>query len=164
MVRKKEQTDFKSELEFHRREWRVERVGWVLLAVFLILAVAGLFGSGPLSHVRSGSKDGGSIEYERFVRHGSITALRVRPAATLGHGAMRIEIAASYLRAFRIERIDPEPSSVVVSGERLVYEFAAAPAGAQISFHLHPEELGSHAAQVVIDAAEPLTIRQFTYP
>jgi hypothetical protein len=164
MVKTKQQEDFESELVFHHREWRVQRIGWALLAVFLLLGAAGLFGDGPLSHAHSGDNDSGSIEYERFTRRGARTDIIVTPAVAGADSVQRVAITASYLQAFKIERITPEPRAVRSAGEHFVYEFAPSAAGAFVSFELEPEQLGRHAAEIIIDGGRPLTIRQLTYP
>lgn len=155
--------DFESELAFHRTEWRVQRVGWIVLALFLLLALGGLFGSGPLSHVRTGNS-AGRIEYERFVRNGTPTNVVVTATTDAARGISRVEITASYLEAFRIERITPEPTSVRIDGRQLLYEFASAAPGAAISLHILPQRPGRHSATVRIDGGAPLQLRQFTYP
>ena len=163
MSRRRAQNDFESELIFHEREWRVQRIGWVVLTIFLALALAGLFGGGPLSraHVEGPA---GRVEYERFVRYGASTTLTVMPATDALHGVSRIEVSAAYLQAFRVEGITPEPSAVRMVGGQLVYEFATAAPGASVTFNLHPQRLWRHRAQLAIDAGAPLEISQLTYP
>jgi hypothetical protein len=151
-----------TDLTFHRHEWRIQRIGWGLLALFLALALAGLFGNGPLSHVRAANA-AGSVEYERFARSGLSTDVVVTPART-ARGVSRVAITADYLEAFRVEHITPEPSAVRVDAGRLVYEFAGAAPDASIVFHIHPQRLGRHTADVIVDGGAPLAIRQFTYP
>jgi hypothetical protein len=158
-----EPEDLDRQLRFHRREWRVQRIGWVCVALFLALALAGLFGGGPLSRVYAEGPEG-RVEYERFVRSGAPTTLTVMPATGARHGVSRIEVTAAYLEAFEVESITPEPSAVRMVGEQLVYEFAAAAPGASVSFHLQPQRLWRHRAQLTIDAGAPLEISQLTYP
>lgn len=151
-----------AQLKFHRAEWRIQRIGWVVIGVFLALAFAGLFGNGPLSHAHA---DGpaGRVEYERFVRNGAPTEIVITPGAG-SQGISRIEITAEYLAAVRVEHITPEPTAVRIQGERLVYEFAAGAPGASVSFRVDPQRLWRHTAQVTIDAGAPLEIWQLTYP
>ncbi len=163
MSRSRARDDVDSDLAFHHREWRIQRIGWALVALFLALALGGLFGNGPLSHAGAGNA-AGSIEYERFVRSGLSTEIVVTPAERVAGGIHRVAISESYLEAFRIENITPEPTAVRMTGESLVYEFESAASGASISFHIHPQRLGSHTAEVRIDAGTPLAIRQLTYP
>ena len=163
MSRSRARDDVDSDLAFHQHEWRIQRVGWVLVALFLMLALGGLFGGGPLSYARAGNA-AGSIEYERFVRNGLSTEFVVTPAGRVASGVHRVAISADYLEAFRVERITPEPTAVRMTGQLLVYEFESTAAGASISFHIHPQRLGRHTAEVRIDAGTPLGIRQLTYP
>jgi len=148
------------QLKFHRIEWRIQRIGWIVLTIFLVLAFAGLFGGGPLSHARAANA-AGRIEYEHFVRSGTPTDLIVTPTAVAG--VTRVEIPSDYMEAFRVESITPEPTTTRMTGQHLVYEFAAVASGASISFHMTPERLWRHRAVVRIDGA-PLDIWQLTYP
>ncbi len=162
MSRHRAPDDSESELIFHEKEWRIQRIGWIVLTIFLALAFAGLFGGGPLSRARVGGA-GGSIEYEHFARTGTSTDLVVTPAVAAAGGVHRIEIPSEYLRAFRIERITPEPAAVRMTGQRLVYEFAAGAPGSSVSFQIRPQRLWRHRAVLRIDGA-PLEIWQLTYP
>lgn len=155
--------DLEKQLRFHRSEWRVERIGWAFVALFLVLAFAGLFGGGPLSHA-SAQAATGRIEYERFVRDGSPSELVITPAGGAAQGVSRVAITAEYLEAFRVESITPEPTTVRMAGGQLVYEFAASAPGASISFHIDPQQLWRHRAVVRIDGGPPLEIWQLTYP
>ena len=51
-----------------RREWRIERVGWVLMAGLLLAGLLGLLGDGPLSRATAGSAGALSVEYDRLQR------------------------------------------------------------------------------------------------
>jgi len=163
MSRRQVLDDFESERIFHEHEWRIQRIGWCLLTIFLALAFAGLFGKGPLSHVRAENASG-RIEYERFIRYGAPAEFVVTPAGKAAHGISRVEIASSYLQAFRIERVTPEPTTVRIAGEQLVYEFATSAPGAAISFEVDPRQLWRHRTLVRIDGGAPLELSQLTYP
>jgi hypothetical protein len=162
MSRSHARDDLDAQLKFHEREWRIQRIGWALLAVFLVFALGGLFGNGPLSRTRVDGPEG-RVEYERFVRYGLSTDLIVTPTGTR-QGGNRIEIDANYLEAFRIERITPEPASVHLNGPRIVYEFASSAPGASISFHIRPQRLWRHTSVVTIDGEMRVAISQLTYP
>jgi hypothetical protein len=160
-TRPKETLDTNS--RFHEREWHIQRGGWILVAIFLALAFAGLFGGGPLSRAQAVNAQG-RIDYERFVRNGSPVELLITPARGARHGISKVEITADFAETFRIESITPEPAGVTLSGRQLVYKFAATEPGAAISFHLDPQRLWLHRATVQIDDGAPLQIWQLTYP
>jgi len=155
--------DLERQLRFHRLEWRVQRIGWFAVAVFLALAVAGAFGGGPLSHAHAEGATG-CIEYERFVRAAAPSEIVITPAAGAAHGVSRVEISADYFDAVRVEHVLPEPTSVRRIGDRRVYEFATATSGASIYFEIDPQQLWRHRAVVRIDGGPPLELSQFTYP
>ena len=151
-----------AQLKFHRREWRIQRIGWALVAVFLACALGGLFGNGPLSRTHAVNA-AGRVEYQRFVRYGLSTDLVVTPTSS-AQGVNRVELDADYLEAFRVERITPEPASVRLSGPHIVYEFASAAPGASIAFQIRPQRLWRHASAVGIDGGARVEISQLTYP
>lgn len=162
MTRSQAQQDFDAELEFHEREWRIQRVGWVLVVLFLACALGGLFGNGPLSRSHADGASG-RVEYERFLRYGLSTDIVIGPTGS-AQGVNRVEIDADYLEALRIERITPEPAAVRISGPRIAYEFATTAPGASISFHVRPQQLWRQTSAVRIDGGAPLEISQLVYP
>lgn len=163
MSRSPERCDSESDHRFHRNEWRIQRLGWVLVAMFLALAVVGLFGNGPLSRAHA-DNGAGSLEYQRFTRYGLSTDLVVTPAASTNDDVIRVEINSDYLEAFRVEHVTPEPVAVRLAGPNIVYEFASGAPGASISFHMSPQRLWRRSATVTIDGGAPLEISQLTYP
>lgn len=44
-------------------EWRLQQMGWVVMGLIVVLALLGVFGTGPLSWSRATAPDG-SIEIE----------------------------------------------------------------------------------------------------
>lgn len=156
---------FDSELAFHQREWRIERVGWAGIAIALLLALAGMFGGGPLSAVRVTDPASGTIEYERWLRNGTDTRLTITPAAgDESRDSVRVVLPDHYLEAFKVERVTPDPARTRLERGGVVYEFEHTGSGASITFHVRPERIGSHSAELVVGAGRPVVLRQFTYP
>lgn len=154
------------DLRFQRRDWLVQRVGWVALAALLLAGLLGLLGSGPLSHVASSNGRGLAIEHERFVRHGAQTSLvvRVQPGVLTSDRA-RIAISRRFLAAHDLQRIVPEPERTRVRGDDVEFVFDAQPRdGMQIRWTFDPDRLGGHATVIRLNEEPPVTIQQFTYP
>jgi hypothetical protein len=156
------------DLEFQRRSWIAQRAGWVIMALVVFAAVAGLFGAGPLSSAQSGASNGLIwIEYERFGRLKAPNTLRIHFAqGAVRKGHIRIWIDRAYLQETKPERVLPEPQKVEVSGERLLYEFSAASdAGAgAISFELEPGSFGLIRGRLGLDGGDELRFRHFIFP
>src|ERR687893_3127241 len=97
----------------------------------IMVALAGLLGlfggAGPLNRATVGDqKDTLHIqEYERFLRFGKPTTLHVSldTAAAVEGGEIRLWNNREYLKSIQIQKVDPQPDTVVATPERLVYIF-----------------------------------------
>ncbi len=68
---------------FQCRMWTIQRYGWVIIALIVITALLGLFGSGPLSTVTVGTSSTAlQLRYDRFVRSQAPTNLYITLAAS----------------------------------------------------------------------------------
>jgi hypothetical protein len=151
---------------FERWQWRVQRAGWLAIAVFLLLALLGAFGKGPLSHA-SVTEGNLQVTYDRFVHANAPTSLHLRvmrPAA----GTVRVAINREYLDAVTFDHMRPRALRVVSAGEDIVYEFASPETGdLQISIEATPRDAGHPDAQLkVLDVpgALHLHFQQLIYP
>lgn len=109
-------------LSFQRREWRAQQIGWIALGLFLAAAVAGLFGSGPLSSARA-SGSGLAVDYQRFVRAGAAQRLLFE-INTAAAGPVELRLSRAYLDAIRLEHVLPPPASTTATGEWTTFVFA----------------------------------------
>ena len=158
------------DLPFQRRSWIAQRIGWVAMAAIVAAALAGLFGSGPLSDSRSEVPGLMSVQYQRFARYETDETLTVRlePPAT-GADLVRVSLAQPFLDAVTMERIQPAPARVEAADGRLVYALAVAERGAPmvVTFTYKPREIGSIRADVALEStSEPrrVTVHQLVYP
>lgn len=153
---------------FQRRSWLVQRVAWGFMALAILAALSGLFGSGPLSNAQSATPDGLlRIEYERFGRHNAPLTLRLHFARKVARdGEVRLWIDRAYLEDMKPERILPEPKNVEVGGERLLYVFplGSAEGPGAITFDLKPGSAGVIHGRAGVDGGGELRFRQIIYP
>jgi len=132
-----------------------------------LAALLGLFGAGPLSRAAVGSGESplSVEEYERFLRFGKPTTLRVR-FDPVSRGEARVWLSRDYLESFRLQKVTPEPDSVEAGPDRLTYVFEVndpdRPVVATLS--LQPEKIGHLEGQVGLDDVKQLSFDQFVYP
>ena len=148
----------KDEIDLHKKGWIVQRIGWVLMFAFLIAAMLGFFGEGPLSnkHIQAGSIN---VEYERYCRyeHG----MQIRLEST-GENISIVSIPQTYLKNFRVSTIVPEPEKQVSTAGFVQYQFE----GTQnniVTFYLDPVERKTVEGVFQVNA-HPFTIKQTIYP
>lgn len=152
------------DLRYQRLEWRIERVGWMLGGLLLLAALAGLFGSGPLSWASAGGGTPLQVSYERFLRYGAPNRLTVLAESGPG-GVLHIDVSSAYLSRMRVNQVFPEPSRVASSPAWTRFEFEAAPRGrSEIVLDLEPARRGRAEATLRLDGQAPVHVRQFVYP
>jgi hypothetical protein len=156
------------DLDFERRSWTIERIGWAVLAMIGVAALAGLLGPGPLSGTIAGAQ-GGSLwlEYSRFGRFRASWTLRVHvgPNPTQ-RGPLRVWISRNYLESVQIEQVTPQPEQVEAGPAQLTYVFAASATDrpVEIIFSLKAAQIGRQRGCVGLPHGPPLCFRQFIYP
>jgi hypothetical protein len=155
---------------FQRSVWRLQRVAWALLALAVLAALLGLTGSGPLSRRSVTSPDGAvRVEYERFLRRGAPTTLRIDAGPTRREGAeLAVWVARSYLADVRIQGIQPPPAAVQAGHDRVIWRFEVisqdSGAPMTVTIELVPRAIGRMRAAVGLDAMAGLGFSQWVYP
>lgn len=165
MPTKQRSLDVHEDVAFERRQWRVQRVSWIVIALLLLLGLLGVFGNGPLSDAVAA--DGAlHVSYERFVHAQAPTTLHIRVSAP-GASPVRLAIDHRYLDALSVEHIRPEPLRVESSGDDDLFEFAGPSAGdLQVSLDGTPQRPGLPVAVVRLQGpnAARVGFRQVVYP
>lgn len=155
--------DFGQDLALQRREWAVQRAGWVVIAAML-----GLLGDGPLSRTRIASDDGSlRLEFDRFARVGATTLLRLHfhPAVD-PEGRYRIWLDGEYQEATRVREVSPPPERAEDDRGRVVYVFRSfePERWTEVTFYVHPRRPGLRPGRVGLVGGASVDFRQFIYP
>ena len=156
------------DLDFQRRAWVAQRVGWALMALFVLAASVGLLGSGPLSHTRQTVPGVMTVEYERFARFETTETLTVRlESASTAGDIVQLSLNRDFLDSARIETVLPPPARVDSAAERLIYVFAMGEPGVPVTvrFTFQPQRIGVHQGVVRLESRDArLSFRQLVYP
>ena len=155
------------DLEFQRKSWRIQRVGWGVMLLLAIFALAGLLGNGPASNARAGQPDGAiQVRYQRIVR--LLTPidmeLEIKPAA--GSDTVRVRLAGGFVNGLHVDTVRPEPESQALAPDADVYTFTVAQAGepVRVRMRLEARRIGSNLGVVEMDGEEPLRLSIFVLP
>jgi hypothetical protein len=152
-------------LDFQRREWQLQRIGWWGLAAFVVAAGLGAFGNGPLSHAAAADPGGAlRVEYERFLRMGAVHRIQIRARATGASGPLHLHIAREYYDAIEIERVQPEPEAVEIGPREVTLGFRPITAGElAIVIDSKPRRAGPRRLEIRSSTGGTVAIRQFVY-
>jgi hypothetical protein len=157
--------DISEDIEFQRRSWKVQRVGWGAIGLIVAAAIAGGFGSGPVASARVHSI-ALEIEYERLTRRHASTELTVRVLAPVAGNALRVVIDNRYLERIQISDIVPPPIRREGARDRTAFVFEARPGAVpdRIVFRVKPEHAGPAQARIALDGGEALAFHSFVFP
>jgi hypothetical protein len=148
------------DIQLERRQFVLQRIGWGLMAVFLVLALLGFFGSGPVSRAIARSEGGAiTIEYDRFIRRESAAYVRARVRE-----GERIRVDRAYLEYADLERIDPQPLSARSEPSAIEYVFADSPRPLSVEFRFFVKNHAGIATGTFGALGETVAVRQLIYP
>lgn len=153
------------DLMHEKVEWKIERVGWVVWALIILAALAGLLGQGLLSQQIAGDKTSPLwVEYQRFERYQSPTKLVIH--ATTDQPQMRLWINSGFIKKVEVSHIDPEPERVEVGSDRYVYPIAVTDRNKEvvISIYFKYNESGIRHIELGAENGHTLRFWELVYP
>ncbi len=159
--------DINQDMRFQRRTWKVQRIGWAVLAMMIVGAASGLFGGGPLS--RSLADDPAlpfTIEYERLGRYHSPQTLRLHlKRSAVAAEPFTVWVSDDYAARIRIASASPDPVGVHLDGGGRSYRFSIDPsADGHIILHFEAEIVGLLTGSIGHDPTHTVRIAQWIYP
>lgn len=151
--------EVRENIDHHIRAWKLRKVGKIVMVAFILCALLGLFGNGPLSN-RTRTSNNDTLRYEYFTRYQSNTELDFNLYNL--SDITRIAFPQQYLKSFRIEAIFPEPEDNRIANDTVTYFFKTAAKGS-IRFYLMPQERGHIEGNVVVNDKK-FDLSHFIFP
>lgn len=154
------------DMRFQRKQWLVQRCGWLIMSVIVLAGLLGVFGKGPLSRsVVEG--DGLEVEHQRFLRAYAPSALTVvADARHAADGLLRLWLNGDFVRHVQFNQIMPLPQASHTDADKLVFTFLVARDAetARITFSFQPEQMGSFSGNLGIVGGPRVDLSSFVYP
>lgn len=170
MARTKKADDLQinEDMEFQRRSWIVQRIGWVIFTLLVLLAFLGLFGDGVLSNARAGQEGAAlSLEYPRYGRFANEFRIKAHlNGSTAAGGEVAIRLDSSYLEAVQISRITPTPDRELRESDGITYVFMTDGASSPLTIYFDaiPQRVGALSGTFHLQGGEAIGFSQFIYP
>lgn len=159
--------EIRYDLDYHRRLFLFQRLGWAAIAVLLLAALLGVVGAeGPLNSGRAGDHRL-QVEYERFPHQESRTQLRITLRGAAPDGRLVLWLDRGFIGAVRLQQVTPQPNGVIAQADGVSYVFAAARPEATVDVGLlfEPQAAGRLRGEVRAGAdGAPVRFTQFVYP
>ncbi|WEX09578.1 hypothetical protein [Chelativorans sp. AA-79] len=139
--------------KFHRFFWAVERGAWAVFALFLLLALAGLTGSGGYFSRITAALPTGKADYPRVARWEASDEMRASFAG--GADTHRLILDPVLFEYFEIQGIQPEPERMVTGPDGVAMEFEAEEqAPVEVILYLRALHAGFPEYRITLDGAQ----------
>ena len=151
---------------FQEKFWSFERGAWVVMALIMVAALAGLTGQGgPLAGASVAGPDG-RIEYPRIARWEADDSLTVTlpPGAA---GEATIDIGPAFSDIFGISDVRPTPaeSSATGDGQRMTFDLGDGAGPRRIVLHVRPTKPSfGKPIEMRLNGGPPMTLTPVVLP
>lgn len=167
MARKQHGIQINEDLAHQRLEWRLERIGWAVMALLVLAGLLGLFGYGPVSRASAGDAATLSLDYDRFQRASAPSEYRFSASPALsGDGEVRLRFDGGLMDQVELDSVLPEPREVRAGPGYTEFAFATdgGDQPAEIVFQFRQATFGHVRGHVTAQGAPPLLVDQYVLP
>ena len=164
-LRQPDDCPVKEDLRFQQATWIVERAGWVVMAMVVVAALAGLFG-GPTTRRDAHDESGRvHVSYQHFQRQLDPTDMVVTVDAQ-GQSLLELTIDRALADSFEIRTIAPAPIETQAHEGGLLMKFAVSPGAepARIALKGVPNRPGRLKGRIGLFGESPADLDIFIYP
>lgn len=153
------------DMRMQQSVWTFERVGWYALVIIVLLALAGVFGNGPLSNAEAVSADGKlRVQYQRLSRTGTVDTLRIMVQGSAGK-PLTVTLDGTLFREASIETMQPAPLSSMSKGQALLLQLGTSNDGlATLYLTVRSEYVGTLRGMVEADPGTAVSLSTFLFP
>lgn len=148
--------------QHHVRGWRVKRFGWVLMAMFVAAGLCGFLGNGPFTKGRAQGPGELRANYQRVARFNAPAHIELTVPG--GKEDLEISISAEVVKQLELERIDPEPKEMRLSGDKHTWIFPRENASSRVFIHYRPQGFGRKNIRLEFKDAGALELQQLFIP
>ena len=150
-----------------RRVLIVRRIGVSIFTLILLAALAGLVGDGPLSKVKAQSDARElRVEHLRFIRYQGPTTLKIHVGAeATTNGLFLLQLSRTFVEEVEIERVEPEPESIIAGPLFLTYAIRAETnKPAEVKIRFLADRFGRAHYTVGLAGGASVPLQHFAYP
>jgi hypothetical protein len=157
--------DVEDTYALQHQEWRIQRLGWTLMAVFLLAGLIGLLGQG-WSNRASAESDALSVTFERVLRRHDGSTLTVIVDGRSAASPVELRFNKKFMAGITIDRVVPVPTEVPVP-DGVAFRFGSQLDDAlmtRIDMSYEATEGGLRRGRIDIDGGDGVSFVQYVLP
>lgn len=154
--------------DFEHSWWRIQRIAWAGMILFILAGIGGLFGRGLFSKtvtVQPGSMI--QVTYERFARYQTPSFIEVAiDKKAIQDDSIRLHISGNILDKLHLQNVTPQPwlAEPLTSGSILIFRTNTTQDMAKIRFDIMPSQIGKAHNVIGLDGLPEVEFNQFIWP
>ncbi len=153
---------------FENRWSRIQRIGRVLMLLFVLAGLGGLFGRGPLSRTIAMRPDAQlQVTYEWTARYQTPSVIEVViERRAIQTGLVRLRISGDILDKLRLQQVSPQPwlTQILPADNTLVFRTDPTQASAKVRLVIQPSRIGRIHGSIGLDDRPAVEFDQFIWP
>jgi hypothetical protein len=152
---------------FERNWLWAERIGRVVMVLFVAAGLCGLLGHGPYSHSTVKSAASGlAVDFEPVARSQSATQVTIHLNNDTAGPTLDLFLSNNMVEPMGLQRMLPQPVKVTTVEDGLMLTVAVPPGtpDADLRLMLMPLSLGSNELMARLDGHAPIRWTQFVVP
>jgi hypothetical protein len=163
MKKHRGELDIDEDIQLESTNWKVQRVAWVLMALFVLAALLGFTGDGSLNNLntKTAKAEGLELEYERFMRRDAPAEIKLK--IPVRQDELSLQFGKDFYEKLQVEQVIPDPTEVYTHEQGITYRFAATQAPNSVTFYFKPKGIGRMHLQVSTESGR-LSVSQFIHP
>jgi hypothetical protein len=157
--------DIGYDYDFEHKWERFERGVWAGFCLLILAGFLGLFGRGPLNHVKQSLPDGTTVQYDRVVRFKSPSTVTF--SVPVQAGTATIEASKNVVQKLGLQSVFPQPSEDLGSQHAGPFRFQPSSPGTEsvfVQLSMQPSGVGPVTSTYRINGQTTIPIIQFIVP
>ncbi|HYE17277.1 MAG TPA: hypothetical protein VEA69_02475 [Tepidisphaeraceae bacterium] len=159
-------------MDYQYLAWRLQRVGWALMALLLLAATLGAFGSGPLAQTNAGAETSALwVKYERFGRLEvpQELVLNVKPTPEQARaGKVTVWVSRPYADQLMVDTVVPTPDFLRGGPDRVEFDVQLTPDSGDksiaVTLYVQHQNAGKQTARAGVAGGPSVDWWEFIYP
>jgi len=148
--------------------WRIQRIGRVVMFLFVLAGIGGLFGRGLFSKTTA-TQPGSHLQitYEWVARYQTPSIIEVVvDKKAIQNGFVRLRINGDILDKLRLQKISPQPwlTELLPADNTLIFRANPAQDSAKIRLAIQPGRIGKVHVSIGLDGLPAVEFDQFIWP
>lgn len=165
----KTRLDLGADDEWESRWARLQRVAWMIMGIVLLLAIAGVFGRGPVDHATAADNSNQfRVDYAPVIlfRTAAVLTLHLSPSLAGWDHLVHVRASTTLLGPLQIQRVEPQPAQweAGASGPEMAFRVSSASGEKTVELEIQPGAVGLFNLSLAAGKYPPVTMRELVLP